>query len=154
MSAPSQNMPPPVWNASIGHLIHLLDSVQRLAIRFIFNNFSRRSSVTKLGSSLPLDSLSSRRSITDLTMVFKIFNNEIHITPDQFFSPCPHQMTRGHHFKIYKPLCRLKSYRESFPVRIIDNWNNLDASLLSSPNSDVFRHRLHRNMVHPMLPSN
>ena len=110
-----------VWNPSSVDSTKLLDSVQRLAIRFIRNNFSRRYSFTLLSNGIDLDSLSFRRNLTDLTMVFKILRNEIFLSKDEFFSSfSSRKVTRGHNSKLFKPQCSVNSFRDSFSFRIID----------------------------------
>ena len=131
-----------VWNPSSVESTQLLDSVQRLAIRFIRNNFSRYRSVTEMSIGLELPALSVRRNVNDLTTVFKIFNKEIFIDPNVLFSLNSFSSTRGHSLKLYKPNCTVNSFRDSFSYRIIDQWNKLDPSLISCPDSHSFKSNL------------
>ena len=131
-----------IWNPYLANLSALLDSVQRLAIRFIRNNFSTYYSVTELSSGLNLPTLSSRRSISDLSMVYKIFHKEIFISREDLFSLSPSPLTRGHRFKLFVPDNYVNAFENSFAFRIIKPWNNLHPSLFNCNSSSSFKSKL------------
>jgi len=69
-------------------LIHQLEMIQRSAARFVFNGFSRCSSVTSLLNQLNWPSLQLRRNQSSLIMFFKIIHNLANI-PHSFFHTPP-----------------------------------------------------------------
>ena len=131
-----------VWNPDLACNIDALDSVQRLGIRFIRNDYRRRSSVTQMAQGLNLEPLATRRLTSDLVMVFKIVKNEIFIQPNKLLSFNTSSITRGHTYKLYKPYCRINAFRSSFAYRIISHWNSLQQDLLDSTNSNHFSRSL------------
>ena len=62
--------------------INKLESIQRTAARFCFNDFSRYSSVTNMLSSLNLPLLQARRTQAKLSTFYKIINGYLIVSTD------------------------------------------------------------------------
>ena len=90
-------------------------------------------------------SLNKRRIRGDLIEVFKILNQFDKINPEKLFEMNNTTITRGNGMKLkgqrYNTVAR-KSY---FTVRVIDQWNRLPASVISSDTIDCFKSRLDKH---------
>ena len=94
---------------------------------------------------LNLESLESRRTKNDLTLVYKIINNLVDIDYTTFFS---FNSFGGHNLRRHslqlagkKPaanLCRGKF----FSHRVINDWNSLPINVVTSPSLNTFKNRL------------
>ena len=62
------------------HNISKIESVQRRAARFVFNDYSRYSHVTPMVQSLGWDSLHHRRLLSQGTMFYKIYMGHVGIS--------------------------------------------------------------------------
>jgi len=60
--------------------IPAIESIQRRAARFVFNDYSRNSSVSAMLADLNWQSLEERRIINDLTVFYKINSNVVNIS--------------------------------------------------------------------------
>ncbi len=54
------------------------------------------------------------------------------------------QSMRGHAKKLEMPRCRTNHFREMFPNRIIDLWNNLPAELINVRSLNSFKQGIRR----------
>ena len=72
--------------------------------------------------------------------VFKIINRLERIEPDAFFRPnAQKKVTRGHNKRFYKPKPRLNIRKNTFSVRVVNDWNSLPQNLIDSGNLDEFK---------------
>ena len=71
-------------------------------------------------------------------MVYKIFNNIVDVDEQLFFERVT-SATRGHSYKIYPPRARLEVSKNCFHIRVVDPWNHLPDSVVSSPSLAVFK---------------
>lgn len=128
-----------VYSPSSKKNIQLLENVQRCATRIVPQlqglNYSERL------ESLNLPTLYYRRKRYDLIQLFKIVHGYEDIKPEKFFE-FNDNCTRGHIFKITKPMCRKSLRLNSFPVRCINQWNNLDEAIVCSDSVISFKTRL------------
>ena len=87
-----------------------------------------------------MDTLESRRLISDLVMYYKI----IHFSADSddFFQLKSDQRTRGHMFTIIKQKFRTNVERYAFKNRRIDVWNKLPIHVVNAPNVLKFKKEL------------
>jgi len=78
-----------VWDPYTLSNINKLESIQRRAVRFCYNDFSRFSSVTDMLSSLNLPLLQTRRAETKLMTLYKIINGNLIVPTDDLIpKPC------------------------------------------------------------------
>jgi hypothetical protein len=76
-----------VWDPYLQKDIDRLESIQRRAARFVYNDYGRKTSITELMKKLDWKPLSERRREQRLIFMYKIVNNltaipaETHITP-------------------------------------------------------------------------
>ena len=99
-----------IWSLYTDEGIKQLESIQRqsvryfcnllclqsvmFAIRYVCNHYERTPSVTALLNDLSWDTLASRRTKTQLTLL--ILHNHVDIPPDQYLIP-GHTRTRSNH---------------------------------------------------------
>ena len=67
------------------------------------------------------------------------------IKPEKFFD-FNDNCSRGHMFKINKPICRKSLRLNGFPLRCINSWNNLDEDIVCSDSVMAFNIRLDKAM--------
>jgi len=136
-----------VWSPSKIHLIDKLESVQRRFTKRL-KGLSHMSYETRL-SYLRVESLELRRHKSDLTLYFKILHNCIEMDAKTFFSLSNSTRTRGHSFKLLKPVCRTNLQLSSFSCRAINSWNSLPDDIVESTNLHTFKSKL--NTLSPNL---
>lgn len=91
---------------------------------------------------LDLPSLYHRRRRGDMIRVFQILRGYIDLDPEQFFTIATHSRTRGHSWKLAKPVAVSRVRRNCFSVRIVTDWNSLPAAVVESTTTNQFKSRL------------
>ena len=76
-----------VWNPYQKDQTHKLEMVQRRAARYITNRYHNTSSITDMLDHLDMESLESRRTKAQLTMMFRIINNLVDVPAQQYLIP-------------------------------------------------------------------
>ncbi len=103
--------------------------VQRRAARFIYSNYSREASVSKI-SALGWDTLQQRREASRLILMKQILSNESAIV-----KPAPTRSWRSavsNSLQLDQPFCRTDVHKNSFIPRTCKEWNNLSDSIAST----------------------
>ena len=96
---------------------------------------------------LSLPSLQHRRRRGDMIQVYKIVSGMDRIDADSLFPPAPGLATRSNGEKIFKQRSRLDIRKNSFTMRVVDDWNRLPASIVGSETLDQFKARLDRHWI-------
>ena len=112
--------------------------IQRKAARFVFNDYSRHSSVTAMLNELDWKSLEKRRDDSILFMFHKIINQYVDIPYDHILHKVP-STTRSSSRKYLHLSSRIDSYMQSFFPRAIRLWNHLPDHLVETDNVDTFK---------------
>ena len=129
-----------VWSPHSKKLREKLEGVQRKAARFVFNDFSRNSSVSSMLERLAWPSLEKRRNIAKQTMVYKSKNDLISIPFDApHFNLSSSNRTRGHSCKLLTHPSRVDTYKFSFFPSVVEPWNGLPEKVVSAASIDSFR---------------
>ncbi len=117
--------------------INQLERVQRLATRLVagLHPVLYEEKLRQLN----LFSLESRRSRADLIVAFKIFKDEIDLSPSDFFLRPHRARLRGH---IYGLLQGRRS--SAFSVRFVKYWSKLPVPLVLSPLVSILKKQLGR----------
>ena len=125
----------PVWDPYHQNHIQKVERIQRQSARRIFQDFSYTTSASTLVSKLKLPTLEQRRNTAKATMIYKIMNGLVDITPVQGTLTPANRSTRRHTSKLMVPHCRTDVYLHSFFPSAIRIWNNLpsEAPLAGSP---------------------
>ena len=109
--------------------------LQRKAARFVFNNFSRSSSVSDI---LGWDTLEQRRNQLTLLMLYKIIHQLVEVPHQHFLTKAPASTKSGTN-KFIHLYSRIDSYKFSFFPRAIRLWNSLPNCVTQSVSFDIFK---------------
>ena len=75
-------------------------------------------------------------------MIFKVVHKFVDMNFDEYFSLNTSGITRGHEYKLSKPLCNNNARQFSFACRRIDVWNSLPANVVSVNTIALFKLRI------------
>jgi len=126
-----------VWSPCNSHFINMIESVQR--------NFTKKlSGMKNLSYSdrlsvLAIDSLEKRRLKSDLCMYYKILNAHIDLNVKDYFLFARTTCTRGHNFKLVKPICCTNFHLNQFGIRCVNVWNALSSNIVNASSVQVFK---------------
>ena len=81
-----------------------------------------------------------RRMQGDLILVYKILRGGNQSLRDLFM--ISESRTRGHNFKLYKPLVQTAIHKHVFSIRIINDWNSLPYEVVKAVSLDSFKSKL------------
>lgn len=110
-----------------------LESVQRKAIRFMFNAHRRDTSPSDLLESDKLENLESRSYHERMKLFYLIYNDKLAIQKCNYIEPILRRDTRSSHPKrVTEHLCHTNIYRHPFFLRTFNEWNNLPPEALVS----------------------
>ena len=132
-----------VWNLGYLEDLRQLERVQRRWTRSVVGLEE-----TPYGERLrllDLFSMQGRLLRADLIMVWKIFNGLCAISPDQVFTMNP-SSRRGHSLKIFLPRSNLEIRKRSFAIRVVNDWNSLCETTVTSQSLDTFKRLLQRDL--------
>ena len=117
-----------------------VERVQRRATKLV-PNLKDRPYIERL-QALKLPSLLHRRRRGDMIQVYKIVNNKERIETSELFSLNTSTATRGHNWKLFKPVAQKDARIHTFSVRVINNWNNLPETVVNADSVNTFKNRL------------
>lgn len=128
-----------VWDPHTISEIQTLERIQRQAARYVTADYRRTSSVSVMISKLKWPSLSSRRAVSRLTMVYRIMNNLVAIPPDTFFTINSSKTRKNHNmcFQTYRPRGNIDKF--AFAQRTILEWNKLPSTVVNAVSLDQFK---------------
>ena len=123
-----------VWHPWQKYLIYQIEQVQRSAARYVFYDYDRYSSVSKMLTQLQWQTLEQRRNINAVTMLYKIQNNLVNVDH--------HHLTHTRNLNYLRPHSRTLYHQHSFFPRTIRLWNSLPLHVQSSSTLNIFTERL------------
>ena len=130
----------PVWNPYTKKNIAKIENIQRQAARFVFSNYRRQESVSKMIEDLQWDTLESRRQQASLILMYKIHYQLVAINPVHYLTPMVPSSTRSYHRYKYQIIpARIQIYQFSFFPRTVLWWNALPGQVLELPSIEAFR---------------
>jgi len=109
-----------IWSPCMKKEIDLIEKVQR---RFTKRLYGLKSLACFVRLGIP--SLELRRLHLDLISCYKLVFGLICLDSEKFFAFSPVSVTRGHAYKLYKPLCVNAVRKNLFAERDINVWNSL-----------------------------
>ena len=132
-----------IWDPHIQVNINRLEAVQRRAVRFIVNDYSRSSSVTKMLQKLDIPTLEVRRAQARVTMMYRIVNSLIEI-PDcmHLLQPRRSRSRRSNNHSYVVPFFRLVCHQKSFFPDTIRLWNFLPDHITDRIDLDTFKRKV------------
>ena len=77
--------------------------------------------------------------------VFQLLHGGVDINPDDFFAPSTALHTTGHPWKLSKPPAQSRVRRNSFNIRVINDWNALPLRVVGSETLNQFKSRLDKH---------
>ena len=113
------------WSPHTIKDISAIESIQRRAPRFVFNDYSRHSSVSAMLADLNWQSLEECRVINDLTMFYKVNFNVVNISFPAEIKLGFQGIRRSHDYKFMPLSSSVNAYNCSFFHRTIPVWNCL-----------------------------
>ena len=130
-----------VWNPHFKRDIQLIERVQHRATKCINGlhdkTYSQRLDILKL------DSLYKRRSIFDLTEVFKMLHGLSPLQFSNFFRLTGSTRSmRGHAYKLYKKHVNLDCRKYFFTNRIVNVWNSLPEAVVCCQSVAEFKRKV------------
>lgn len=127
------------------NLTDSIESVQNRAARFIFNDYSRTSSVSSMKSRLNLSPLSSRRRISRLSLLHKVFYTPF--LKMSLLNPPTYISSRlDHSCKIARPKSSSQAHQHSLIPEAVVDWNDLPDAIVTIPDSKQFRLALQNHL--------
>ena len=75
-------------------------------------------------------------------MCYKMLHGLVDIDCHMFLKLADSSVTRGHQFKLCKPLCPSAFIASTFWYRVVNTWNALPANVLSATSLAMFKARL------------
>ena len=140
---PIVNYAAPVWNP-VGQqnmgLRNSLEMVQRRGARFVFNQWERDKSPTKMLVDLKWNTLESDRKKLNLILMHKIIHQKVAISTEIL----PNR-TRYCDLKFQPVYGRVNAFKNSFLPTTTKWWNELPSSSLFEDNIDKFKLKLDNN---------
>jgi hypothetical protein len=128
-----------VWSPHYGTHKYQLEMVQRRAARFITNRFHNTSSVDSMLEELNCETLETRRTKHQLTMLYRIVNKLVDIDANKYLTP-RRKMPRHPHGSGFLPVTHTSDiFKYSFFPRSIPLWNDLPASVAEAPSLASFK---------------
>ena len=153
-----------IWDPHQQYCVDKLERIQRGAARFITRDYKSRTPgcMTTMLQDLNLPQLKDRRKELRLVLRYKIAEGLLPaIPPDPYLTPCrPKRKIKSRPFSDYVasnpvtrhqrindrcfviPRTETKVYQNSFFVKTIADWNQLDNSIVSAPSPETFKLRL------------
>ena len=133
----------PLWNMGYIGDVRSLERVQRRWTKSVLG-LGEMSYQSRL-LTLDLFSFQGRLLRGDMILVWKIFNCECSISPEQVFI-MDSSATRGHDYKIFMSRFNLDTRKYFFSVRVIQSWNSLSRDTVGSTTLANFKTLLHRDL--------
>ena len=120
-----------LWDPHLASHIHILEMVQRRAVRFISNDFHRDSSVTAMLKNLKITSLAERRKIGRLLLFYKIDQRYIPLVPPAHVVRKKKQGRLDNGMAYDYLLGHSNPFYSSFYPKTIREWNKLPNQLFN-----------------------
>ncbi len=131
----------PAWSPWLVSDIEALEKVQRKAVNMVTG--IKGKTYTEKCLELDLDPLMVRRKIADLIQVYKYIHNEDQMAANKLFVRVA---ARGRETRqssdplnLRVPRTRLEVRKHSFPVRVVQYWNDLDPEVKNMPTLHQFK---------------
>lgn len=128
-----------IWFPHSTTLMKKIESVQRKAIRFIYNKYKRTDSPTNLLADSGIKSLSVRARHARLKFLFQLIHNSYKIDTHKYISFSQTRPTRHKHDRtITEYSCSNDTFMYSFFPMAIREWNKLDPVITSTDSLSKF----------------
>ena len=119
------------------HETDLIEKVQRRGSKSVLQ--LRDLTYTKRLEHMKLFSMEYRRRRGDLIYTRRIMRGELGEEVQHFFQPNTDSGTRGHQWKLMKPRRLRANAKMTLSTRVVNDWNNLPASIVSATSEASFK---------------
>ena len=123
----------------------LVERVQRRATKIVPE--LRHLSYPQRLRALKLPSLYYRRRRGDMIAVFQLLHGGLDLDPDVFFNTAVARDTRGHPWRLVKPRAVSRIRCNAFSVRVVNDWNSLPSTVVTSATLNQFKNRLDAHWI-------
>ncbi len=124
-----------------------LERVQRSALRFVCNNYSREpGTVTSLYNDTGWDLLSPRRESARLSLMFKIKNGLVDINESTYLQRSTTRTRKKNDYTFQTFQTNTDPFKYSFFPRTVGSWNELPNTVISAPSAQAFKEALYRHI--------
>ena len=139
----------PVWCPYLKKDSTILEKVQRRASKYALGNIGRDMSYEERLKFLNWPTLYQRRLFSSLTESYKTVNSLNGLDPLEFFMFAHdfRPLRANHRYKLKPVSAKLNSFKYSFFVHIVNDWNNLPKDVAEAENLNIFKNRLTRHFM-------
>ena len=131
-----------VWDPHTKELTQKIEMVQHRAARFVYRDYERKSSVTKMLAELEWDTLKLCRQAARLTLLYKVTSDQVAIPASKFLTPVARPARHNNSKAFQRPRAKKDCYKNSFFPRTISEWNLLPEPLVNSSTHISFKQEL------------
>ena len=131
-----------VWSPYRDQGKRMIEMVQRRSARYVTNRYRNMSSVTDMFEELNWESLESRRTKIQLTLLYKIMNGMVDILTSPYVTQASARTRSSHTMKLGQISSRTDACKYSFFPRNIPFCNSLPASIAEAPDLVSFKREL------------
>ena len=131
-----------IWNPHHKDHIYKLEMVQLRATRYATNRYHNTSSVSEMLDHLNWETLESRRTKAQLTMMFRIVNSLVDVPLEQCLTSASSRTRSAHSHKFRQISTTTSYYKNSFFTRTIITWNSLSPAIAEAPDLVSFKQGL------------
>ena len=131
-----------VWSPYTDQGKRMIEMAQRRSARYVTNRYRNMSSVTDMLEELNWESLESRRTKIQLTLLYKIMNGMVDIPTSPYVTQASARTRSSHTMKLRQISSRTDACKYSFSPRTIPFCNSLPASIAEAPDLVSFKREL------------
>jgi len=131
-----------VWSPHNMCDIQKLEMIQHKAICFVFNDFSRYSSVTSMINNLQWTTLKLRRNSDKIIMFYKMLTGLVSLEFLNSLQPNT-SCTHGHNLRYRQVSTRIDAYLHSYLPSTIQLWNSLPPEVVHSQSLSEFKNNVY-----------
>ena len=110
-----------------------IEMVQCRCVQYVTNRYRNISSVTDMLEELNRESLESRRTKIQLTLLYKIMNGMVDIPTSPYVTQASARTRSSHTMKLRRISSRTDAYKYSLFPPTTPFWNSLPASIAETP---------------------
>ena len=131
-----------VWDPHHAREILDLEKVQRRVAWWVMNDYGRFSSVTSMLDQLSWPTLQTRRKLSRLQTLHKVFCHKLSLTIPPYYLLMTRSTRQYHSLHYILPNSSTTSYLNSYFSKTINDWNLLPTDLIEVEDTDTFKTRL------------
>ena len=127
-----------VWSPWLARDKARIERVQHRAARYVYNTYSRYSSVTAMLQSLDWETLESRKFNMHLCIIYKAYYNMAMFPLLDYATPVTLQ-TQGNNIKFILPHCSKDVFTHCFLPAALRGWNAIPQSAVEATSLELFK---------------